>query len=324
MNNSGRVFSLILITLVLLSILVGVLNILSVQKKKEPGLARGLGRFLKAEKKSTRPGIAIIHVYGPIEIGSDSQPWSGNRSGSDEIIERLESIRNNKAIKGILLRINSPGGTVGSVQEIYQKIKELRQAGKKIVVSMGDVAASGGYYIACGSDVIFANPGTLTGSIGVIMEGMDATGLLDKVGVKFNTIKSGRYKDIMSPYKNMSDDERKILQGVIDDSYSQFLKAVAESRKLSLSALSTLADGRVFTGKQARDLGLIDQLGNYESAIHTLGELTELGPSPYIYDDRDIWNLNQFLEQLSGRFNGNGISSLMRKPSTGLKYLYEP
>src|SRR6185436_16569611 len=157
--------------------------------------------------------------------------------------------------------INSPGGSVGAVQEVYDEILRLKKSGKKVVVSMGDVAASGGYYVACAADKIYANPGTLTGSIGVIFETGNVQSLLKKIGVKVQPIKSAEHKDIGSPFKTMSVQERQILQSIIDDAYGQFVRAIVDGRQMQKEKVLRLADGRIYSGAQAKSEGLVDELG---------------------------------------------------------------
>ncbi len=199
--------------------------------------------------------IALIRIEGPI---------LDSRSTVDEV----ESYGDDPLVKAIVLRIDSPGGGVAPSQEIYRAVTRVRQEKQKTVVtSMGSVAASGGYYIAVASDRILANPGTLTGSIGVIMQLANFEVLMDKIGVKNFVIKSGRYKDLGSPFRPMADDDRQLLQSVMDDTHRQFIEAVAEGRSLDIADVEALADGRVLTGQQAKDAFLVDELGDLKAAI---------------------------------------------------------
>jgi protease-4 len=201
---------------------------------------------------------------------------------SQETIKRLRECGKNDRVKAVVLRIDSPGGVVGPSQEIHEEVKKLA-AKKKVVVSMGSLAASGGYYIAAPASVIFANPGTITGSIGVIIKLSNLQELLDKVGVKVTTIKTGTYKDIGSPSRPMTEDDKALLQGVIDSSYNQFVKAVAQGRKLPEAQVRLLADGRIFTGEQALALKLVDRLvdsagskGNRSSFVQRRSEICSI------------------------------------------------
>ena len=203
----------------------------------------------------------------------------------DETVTLIKKYRDNNAIKAIVLRVQSPGGGVAASQEIYQAIKSTR-ATKPVVCSMGEVAASGGYYIACACDTIVANPGTLTGSIGVIMEFMVAEELIKKVGLKFEVLKAGQNKDIGSPFRQMTPEERALLQGMIDDVHSQFIEAVAEGRNLSPDSVRLFADGRVFSGRQALALRLVDKMGTLEDAITLAAGMAGLKEKPKIFRER--------------------------------------
>lgn len=177
----------------------------------------------------------------------------------------------------LLLRIDSPGGTVGDSQEIYSALKRLQQK-VKIVASFGNISASGGVYIGMGASHIMANPGTITGSVGVILRGNNLERLLDKIGISFKVIKSGPYKDILSFDRELTEPEREILQSLIDSSYQQFVETIAEARKLEIETVKSFADGRIFTGQQAVELGLIDRLGTEEEAQRWVAELAGLDP----------------------------------------------
>jgi len=213
----------------------------------------------------------LIAVYGR---GSDFDfrekvgviEISGVISDSRETVDALKEFRENETIKAIVVRIDSPGGGVGPSQEIFREIQKTVPK-KKVVASMGGVAASGGYYIAAGTDAIFANPGTITGSIGVIMGFTNFQTLLDKIGLVPVVIKSGEYKDTGSPVRKMTDTERKMLQALAESIHQQFIQDVALGRKREGSQIQALADGRIFTGEEAQSLGLVDQLGNLEDAI---------------------------------------------------------
>lgn len=214
---------------------------------------------------------------------------------SKRAVEQLERFEDDASIAAVILRIDSPGGGVAASQEIYEAAKRVRDSGKFVVASMGSVAASGGYYIACAADTIMANPGTTTGSIGVIMEMMNATELLNKIGVRFDVIKSGRYKDSGSPFRPMTDEDRKYFQRYVDDAYEQFVEVVAEERDLEKSEVLKLADGRVFTGQQASVLKLIDLIGTYQEALALAAQMTNIEGRPHVVTPRKrkvtIWDL---------------------------------
>ncbi|MGL5033370.1 MAG: signal peptide peptidase SppA [Microcystaceae cyanobacterium] len=214
--------------------------------------------------KSTKQ-IARIEIAGAI---------AGNTR--KQVLEALETVKEKK-YPALLLRIDSPGGTVGDSQEIYYALKKLGET-VKIVASFGNISASGGVYIGMGANQIMANPGTITGSIGVILRGNNLERLLDKIGVSFKVIKSGPYKDILSFDRELSPEEETILQALIDDSYQQFIEIVAESRKLPIETVKSFADGRIFTGQQALGLGVVDRLGTEEDAKKWVAELAGLDP----------------------------------------------
>ncbi|MEA5499501.1 signal peptide peptidase SppA [Limnoraphis robusta Tam1] len=216
-------------------------------------------------KPRYRKQIARIEITGA--IASDTRK---------RVLEALKTIEERK-YPALLLRIDSPGGTVGDSQEIYSALKKLQDK-LKIVASFGNISASGGVYIGMGAQHIMANPGTITGSIGVIIRGNNIERLLDKVGVSFKVIKSGPYKDILAFDRELTDPEKQILQELIDISYHQFVRTVAESRNLEETAVREFADGRIFTGEQALALGVIDRLGTEEEARRWAAELVNLDP----------------------------------------------
>jgi protease-4 len=223
---------------------------------------------------------------------------------SQETIKRLRECGKNDRVKAVVLRIDSPGGVVGPSQEIHEEVKKLA-AKKKVVVSMGSLAASGGYYIAAPASVIFANPGTITGSIGVIIKLSNLQELLDKVGVKVTTIKTGTYKDIGSPSRPMTEDDKALLQGVIDSSYNQFVKAVAQGRKLPEAQVRLLADGRIFTGEQALALKLVDRLGNMQDALDEAGRLGGIKGEPVQFRPKKERNLlDMLVEETASQIGG--------------------
>ena len=216
-------------------------------------------------KPRTSKQIARIEITGA--IASDTRK---------RVLKALKTVEEKK-YPGLLLRIDSPGGTVGDSQEIYHALKRLREK-VKIVASFGNISASGGVYIAMGAEHIVANPGTITGSIGVIIRGNNLERLLDKVGVSFKVIKSGPYKDILAFDRESTAEEMNILQELIDTSYGQFVETVAQARKLEVDTVKSFADGRIFTGQQALELGVVDRLGTEEEARCWLAELVGLDP----------------------------------------------
>ncbi len=211
--------------------------------------------------------IAIIQISGP--IGGVSNWLEAGSASSGDIMEAIRKASKREDIKAVIVRIDSPGGSAGASQEIAIELDRLREKGKPVVTSMGDLCASGGYWIACSSDHIVANAASLTGSIGVIMQLNNLEGLYEKLGVRNKTIKSGEHKDMGSSMRELTLEEEKILQELVDDSYLQFLEQVQKGRqgKITEGELLEIADGRVFTGKQALELGLVDSLGNYYDAV---------------------------------------------------------
>ena len=232
---------------------------------------------LSSVSKSTDgPGIAWIKIRGVIAEDDNSSPFAAPSSAS-YISKRVREAAKNKDVKAIVLDINSPGGTVASVQDIYSELLSAKEKGKKVVALFRDVAASGAFYIAMAADKIVAEPGTITGSVGVIMQAGNVVGLFDKLGIQVTPITSGKYKDIGSAYRPMTDAEKALLQDMVNDTYSQFLAAVKAGRpNVTPEDMTEYTDGRVFTGQRAFNLGFIDKLGGEETARQLAGELTGL------------------------------------------------
>ncbi|MFZ3065886.1 MAG: signal peptide peptidase SppA [Nitrospirota bacterium] len=251
--------------------------------------------------------IAIINIKGVIV-------------DSKSTVREIRKYADNPSVKAVIVRIDSPGGGVVASQEIYEELKWLKEKKqKKVVASMGTVAASGGYYVACASDWIVANPGTLTGSIGVIMEFANLEGLFKKIGVEGVIIKSGKHKDIGSPFRSITNDEKELLQAIIDDVYAQFISAVADGRKMKPEAVKELADGRIFTGRQAKELKLVDELGTMQDAINITARLAGIKGEPGIIEKRMDFSI---LDLLKEEFWGD-IGERLRKGSyTNLQYRY--
>lgn len=248
--------------------------------------------------------VAVVRIEGVIVDSRDA-------------IEELRKYREHPGVKAIVLRIDSPGGGVVPSQEIHAEVLKARAEGRvKVVASMGNLAASGGYYIAAATDRIVASPGTLTGSIGVIMELANVQGLLEKVGVQSVVIKSGKHKDLASPFRTMSAEDRAILQTVLDDVHDQFIQAVASGRNLKVAQVRELADGRIFTGRQARTARLVDELGDLQDAIKLAGKMGGIAGEPRVVETRKRFSLREMLGTV---FDGK-ISALI--PSgINLKYM---
>jgi protease IV len=214
--------------------------------------------------------IKVIRLEGMIIDKTDSSILPPKTGSASSCTRALRKAAKDEKIKAVLIRMNTPGGTVATSQEITDAVNAVKAAGKPVYVSMADLSASGGYYVAAAADKIYALPGSITGSIGVIMHLMNFKALGDKVGIADVVIKSGQFKDIASPYRAMTDEERSILQGMIADSYDQFVTSVAKGRRMKVEDVKKLADGRIYTGRQAKKNGLIDELGGYDDAMDAL------------------------------------------------------
>src|SRR5512143_101546 len=265
-------------------------------------------------------------VAGPSEAFSFKEkiavlPLEGAITESDSLVAQLVEFRKDRRIKAIILRVNSPGGGVGPSQEIYREIRKTIDV-KKVVASMGSVAASGGYYVASAADKIVANPGTLAGSIGVIMEFVQAEELLEKIGVKGMVVKAGEFKDIGSPYRDMTAQEKKLLQDVIDDVHNQFIKAVAEGRNLPEADVRAIADGRIFTGQQALALKLVDQMGDLADSIRLAGSLAGIKGKPKVVEKKKKIPFFEYLKEESATWVADVIQNGIGKSSVNLQYLY--
>ena len=247
--------------------------------------------------------VAVVDVTGII-------------SKSDATIKLIHAYRDDPSVKAIVMRIDSPGGSVAPVQEIYTELEKIE---KPIVASMGGSAASGGYYIACAADTILANPGTLTGSIGVIMQFTRMKGLYDKVGLEHQVIKSGQFKDTGSPFRTLTEAEQAVLQATVDDVYNQFVDTIAEARShlLTRTEVIELSDGRIFSGKQALDSKLIDQLGNLPDAIKIAGELGGIEGKPKVLRKEKKTSL---FEQLVGVKQMPPFDEMFSLPGVTFRY----
>ncbi len=239
---------------------------------------------------------------------------------SEQVVEELTDYAGDSSIKAIVLRIDSPGGGVVVSQEIFNAVKNAKKEGKKVVASLGTVAASGGYYVAAAADKIVANPGTLTGSIGVKMEFANIEKLLEKIGVKGMVVKSGEYKDVGSPFREMTDQEKKLLQDVIDDVHSQFIEAVAEGRNLQPAEVRTLADGRIFTGRQALELKLVDQLGDLADSIQVAGKLVGIKGKPRVVEKRKRIPFFDYLKEEASAWIADVIANSVNRSAVTLQY----
>ncbi|MBW2630837.1 MAG: signal peptide peptidase SppA [Deltaproteobacteria bacterium] len=268
-----------------------------------------LRTFIPFEKKSA--GFSFKDKIGVVTI-------EGVLRNSKDTINQLDKYEKDGNVKAVVLRVNSPGGAVVPSQEIYDKVLHLKKS-KKVVVSMGSVAASGGYYVACAADRIIANPGTITGSIGVIIQFSQIEDLLKKIGLKTTVVKAGRYKDVGSPVRDMTPDEKSLIQDVIDDIHNQFIEVVLSNRNIPREKVEDIADARIFTGRQALKIGLVDDLGNMEYAIDVASDLAGIkGKAEVIYPKKKRKSLLRYIasETLSA------VSEEFRGDDAGISYLY--
>ncbi len=241
-------------------------------------------KFLGQSKVSLVAGekVGVVEIKGLI-------------SDSKTVIKQLDRFSEDQAVKAIVVRINSPGGAVGPSQEILREVEKVKKK-KKVVASLGTVAASGGYYIACGADLIMANKGTATGSIGVIMQFANVEALTKKVGLDFFTLKSGRYKDVGSPFRSMTPEEKEYMQHLLDNIYQQFISDVARNRRIPVEKLQSLAEGKVYTGEEAKQVGLVDEFGNLPDAIDRAGKLAGIkGKAEAVYPEKEGFSILRLL-----------------------------
>jgi len=272
--------------------------------------------------------IAVLEVNGVIQDAGEAESFlSSSQYNHQTFLQMIKQAKEDQDVKAIILRINSPGGGVAESAEIYDQLMKLKKkTNKPIYVSMGAMAASGGYYIAAAGDKIFASPETITGSIGVIMQSVNYEGLAKKYGVELVTIKSGPYKDIMNPARKMTEAERKILQRLINDSYDAFVDVVAKGRKLSEDTVRKLADGRIYDGRQAKALRLVDEFGYLDDAIAALKKEHHLtGAQVVKYVNDAPWSslFEMVSNQIKPDSEAAGLIRLLSRPSSPrLMYLY--
>jgi len=255
--------------------------------------------------------IALIRLEGAITAGGGGGGLFGQAASAEEIVRQLQKADEARQIKGILLRINSPGGSAAGSQEMYAEVRRIREH-KPVFVSMGDMAASGGYYVASASDRIFADPGTMTGSIGVISASIEMSGLFSKIGIKPEVMKEGKFKDMGSGLRPLTDTERQIFQTMLADVYDQFTAAVAEGRHLTRAQVKQVATGQIYTGRQALKLGLVDELGGMRPAVRALAKRVGIVGAPKVVEFRR----RSLMDVLFGDVN----ASAPRQAAKGLLY----
>ncbi len=251
--------------------------------------------------------VALVRIQGVL-------------SGGSQVIDELDAMSSSPGIRALVLRIDSPGGGASASQEIYEKIVEIREGGLPVIVSMGSVAASGGYYVACPADSILANPASITGSIGVRMSFTNLEELFAKIGIDFETVKSGEFKDTGAWDRPLTAEERALLQGTVDDIHAQFVEAIALERDMPIVEVMALADGRIFSGRQALDVGLIDALGTLEDAIRVAGRMGGIEGEPRVQEPVRRERLT--LGDIIGRSLAGILAPAASNPEA--QYLYEP
>lgn len=299
-SNSGRWFWGIFISLIVIAILFAGISFLFLAKTLSTS-----DRYYELSGKGSGK-VAVVDL--------DYTIYS-----SESIVRQFKKYGEDKSIKGIILRVNTPGGGVAASQEIYQIIKNTRDAGKPVIVSISSLGASGGYYAACGGSIIVADPGSLVGSIGVIINLMNFRHLAEKIGVSQTIIKSGELKDAGNPLREVNEKDLEYFQSIVDDSFDQFLEVVARERKMDKEKLKEYATGRVFTGRQAKDIGLVDSLGTYEDAVRIAARMSGIEGEPTIVKERERLSL---AERILDSFSGSEIKSI--KEELKSEFLNQP
>ncbi|AYA77299.1 signal peptide peptidase SppA [Bacillus sp. Y1] len=281
------------------------------------------------EEGNAAKKIAVLEVNGAIQdTGDVTSFFQSPGYNHSAFMENLEHVKEDKDVKGIILKVNSPGGGVVESAEIHDKLVEISEETKKpIYVSMGSMAASGGYYISAPADKIYASPETLTGSLGVIMQGVNYAGLAEKYGVEFVTIKSGEFKDIMSPSREMTEEEKNILQTMINNSYEGFVDVIASGRGLSEEEVRTIADGRIYDGRQAKEIGLIDDFGYFEDVTEAMKKNEKLAGAQVVSYSENF-GFGSLFSMAASKMVGKdlemtGLMKLLSQPnSPRLMYMY--
>jgi protease IV len=273
--------------------------------------------------------IVILDVNGVIQdTGESGSLLQSSGYNHQEFMKRLNHIKEDDSVKGLIIKVNTPGGGVVESAEIHDKLAEIQKNSKKpVYISMGSMAASGGYYISTAAKKIYASPETMTGSLGVIMEGINYEGLADKYGVDFVTIKSGKHKDIMSPTRKMTEEERQILQSMINNSYEGFVKVISEGRNMPVDQVKKIADGRVYDGKQAKELNLIDGFGYLDDVVKQMKTDEKLKGAQVVRYSASLGLGSLFTMQANKLMGENvemaGLMKLLSSPnSPRLMYLY--
>lgn len=268
-----------------------------------------LGELFQSSGEPSKEGIAVVEVSGVIQFGTEEiSPFASLQPTAENVASRLRKLRSQQKVKAIVLKVNSPGGSLAASQAVYDEVKQTVDSGKPVVVSMGDVAASGGYYISAPATKIVAYPGTITGSIGVIMAGLNLKGLMEQHGVKMQAYRSGKNKDIMAYWRDARPDEEELLNTMISEAYQQFVTVVSQDREIPMQELAPYADGRILLGSQAKEIKLVDQLGTFRDALRLAAELGGLDPeNPPLIEGPD-----NFLQKMSLSL-GSALSMALRQ-----------
>jgi len=301
-SNSARWFWGILISLIFIGLIFAGISLIFFAKI----ISTSDRYYQETEGGSGKGKVALVNLDYTI-ISSES------------IVRQFKKYGEDKSIKAIILRVNTPGGGVAASQEMYEAIRRVRDAGKPVIVSISSLGASGGYYAACGGSIIVADPGSLVGSIGVIINLMNFQGLAEKIGVKETIIKSGELKDAGNPLRELNEKDREYFQDIVDDSYQQFLEVVSASRKMDKEKLKEYANGRVFTGRQAKEIGLIDSLGTLEDAVKIAANMAGIEGDPAIVKERERYTL---IERVLDTFSNNELNSIKEDLKT--EFLEQP
>lgn len=300
------------------------------RKKIIAGIILGVAAFSLVLAITMKPGsrteldtagrgeVGVIYIEGTIASGRSASPFE-SQAGAENIAASLREAARDPGLKAVVIRLNSPGGTPAASQEIDNELQRLRKSGKVVVASMGDTAASGAYWIAAGADKIVANPGTITGSIGVFMETTNLEELYGKIGMDREIYKSGPYKDMGSTDRPVTPEERAIFQSMVDDIYDQFVEVVARGRQKDVAEVKKLADGRAYTGRQAKELGLVDQLGDFHDAVLLAGKMAGIAGEPTIVEigEKSFWQ-GLFAGVKGNTLSGLGLTELVGRNANSL------
>lgn len=292
MNKQGLVGAVVVVGILVLSVVLAL------------AVGKGGGSLMPGSLFSEHGDtVGIVRIEGPIYDTGESSLFGGEALAQD-IIDQLDSAADDPSIAAVVVRINSPGGSASASWEIAEAIRRVQAAGKPVVVSMGDTAASGGYWIAAAADYILATPSTLTGSIGAIIQTYNLEALYEKIGYRPEVIKSGQYKDIGSPNREMLPEERAMLQSLIDETYEQFIQVVAEGRGLDPARVREIADGRVISGVKAVELGLVDEIGDLYQACLTAADMAGIEGDPWV---EELGRKASPLDMFFGLSSGSGL-----------------